>query len=86
MKRTVVLKYFEELGLPKVIAKGEGILSERIIELGIKYNIPIVQSDFTDKLYNLKSIDNNILKIFADIYIYLLKIEKLNIEGKIWKN
>ncbi|WP_163327562.1 EscU/YscU/HrcU family type III secretion system export apparatus switch protein [Desulfurobacterium thermolithotrophum] len=78
-KRAVVLKYNKAKdNAPKVVAKGEGILAEKILELAKKHNIPIVEDketvSFLLKLNIGEEIPPTLYKIIAKILSYAYNV------------
>lgn len=80
IKKAVAMEYFKKKGrAPRIIAKGKGILAEKIVELANKNNVPL----FKDKnLCNLfmntdvgKEIPESLYKAAVEVlsYVYWLK-------------
>lgn len=64
---------------PKVIAKGEGFLAQRIIEKAKEYEIPLFQSKaLVDSLIHLEldeEIPPQLYKAVVEVFIWLYKTE-----------
>jgi len=76
-KKAVALKYERERdGAPRVLAKGRGILAEKIVELAKKHNIPIIEdSELVSFLVSLEvgeeippSLYKAVAKVLAVVY------------------
>ena len=65
---------------PKVIAKGEGFIAEKIIQKAKEYDIPLFQSKaLVDSLINLEldeEIPPTLYKAVVEVFIWLYKTEK----------
>lgn len=65
---------------PKVIAKGEGLLAEKIIQKAREYDIPLFQSKvLVDSLINLEldeEIPPTLYKAVVEVFIWLYETEK----------
>lgn len=78
-KRAVALKYdVKEDVAPKVTAKGEGYVAQKIIELAKKYNLPIREDP--ELVYLLSSIELNenipteLYRIVAEVLAMIYKV------------
>ncbi len=64
---------------PKVLAKGEGLLAQRIIEKAKEYDIPLFQSQaLVDSLINLEideEIPPKLYQAVVEVFIWLYKTE-----------
>ncbi|PZT47495.1 flagellar biosynthesis protein FlhB [Helicobacter valdiviensis] len=64
---------------PKVLAKGEGLLAERIIEKAKEFDIPLFQSKaLVDSLIHLEideEIPPELYKAVVEVFIWLYKTE-----------
>jgi flagellar biosynthesis protein len=79
LKRAVALKYkVSEDRAPKVIAKGQGLLAEKIIQIAKKNNIPIKEDkdliEILSKIDVNREIPSELYKVVAEILIYVYKI------------
>jgi len=79
--KAVALKYEQSKDrAPKVIAKGEKNIAERILEIAKEHNIPIHQdSDLLELLYKLdiyQEIPEELYKAVAEILAYIYKANK----------
>jgi len=85
IKKAIAMEYFKKKGTaPRIIAKGKGILAEKIIELAKKNEVPL----FKDKnLCNLfmnidvgKEIPESLYKAAVEVlsYVYWLKKRRGN--------
>ncbi|MBX7491169.1 EscU/YscU/HrcU family type III secretion system export apparatus switch protein [Helicobacter turcicus] len=65
---------------PKVIAKGEGFIAEKIIQKAKEYDIPLFQSRaLVDSLINLEldeEIPPALYKAVVEVFIWLYQTEK----------
>jgi len=81
IKKAAALKY--EIGkdnAPKVIAKGKGIIAEKIIEIAKKENIPIYEDPDTVEILSSLDIGQEIppelYEVIAEILAYVLYKKK----------
>lgn len=80
-KKAVALAYEQnKQRAPKVIAKGEGFLAEKIIQKAKEYDIPLFQSKvLVDSLINLEldeEIPPTLYKAVVEVFIWLYETEK----------
>lgn len=65
---------------PKVLAKGEGLIAQKIIEKAKKYDIPLFQSKaLVDSLIHLEideEIPPDLYKAVVEVFIWLYKTEQ----------
>jgi len=80
-KKAAVLKYNRVVDqAPRLVAKGKGILAEKIIELAKTHGIPIVENP--DLLKILMDLDENqyiperIFRLVAEIYAFIIKLDE----------
>ncbi len=79
--KAVALKY-EKIkdNAPKVVAKGQKKLAEKIIEIAKEHNIHIYQdSDLAELLYNLEiyeEIPEEFYRVVAEILAYVYKVNQ----------
>ncbi len=79
-KKTVVLKYDEIQDIaPKIVAKVQGRLSEKIIEIAERNNIPVYKDDtlidILSKLDVGMVIPEELYKVIAELFAFLYKIK-----------
>ncbi len=80
-EKAVALKY-DKLGqgAPKVVAKGEGEIAQKIREKAAEFDIPIFQNEaLASSLLNLnldEQIPANLYKAVAEVFVWLMKSEK----------
>ncbi|MCR4421517.1 MAG: EscU/YscU/HrcU family type III secretion system export apparatus switch protein [Exilispira sp.] len=76
-KKSVALKYEKKNIAPKIVSKGEGKESEKILKMADDYNIPIItDSNLTDNLYQLNindTIPKELFEIVATIYSFVMR-------------
>ena len=80
-KKAVALKYEKEEDLaPKIIAKGVGVIAEKILEIAQEYDIPIHQDDELAEILvklNLGDyIPPHLYKIVAEILVWVYSMNK----------
>ncbi len=80
-KKAVALKYQEqESSAPKVVAKGQGIIAEKIMQKADEFDVPIFQNKaLAESLLNLdldEQIPPNLYKAVAEVFVWLMKSEK----------
>lgn len=81
MKRAVALKYEpQKVTAPKVVAKGQGKLAEKIVEVAKRYNIHVHQDrDLADILYKLELLEEippHLYSVVAEIFCFLYERNK----------
>ena len=78
-KKAVALKY-EHVGAPKVIAKGEGEIATRMIDLANEVGIPIQQNkDLVTSLIKIQlnhEIPPELYKVVAELLAFIYRLEK----------
>lgn len=80
-KKVVALKYEENgVSAPKVVAKGQGIIAQKIMEKAREFDVPIFQNKaLAESLLNLdtgEQIPPNLYKAVAEVFVWLMKSEK----------
>ena len=81
MKRAVALKYEpKKITAPKVVAKGQGKLADKIIDVAKRYNIHIHKDeDLTNVLYKLELLEEippHLYSVVAEIFCFLYERNK----------
>jgi len=81
LKKAAALRYNEFSDeVPKVVAKGKGIVAEKIIEMAKAHNIPIVEDSLlVDSLIKLdlyEEIPPHLYEAVAKIVAYIIKHSK----------
>ena len=74
----VALHYDKDADIaPKIVAKGKGILAEKILELAKKNNIPIYEDpdliEILSKLDLGQEIPPELYKLIAEVLVYIYK-------------
>lgn len=77
-KSAIAINYDKEKDIaPKIIAKGRGILAEKIIDLAKQHNIPLYEDpDLIEVLSKLdmgQEIPPDLYKLIAEVLIYVYK-------------
>ena len=77
-KRAAALRYDQYSdGAPRLVAKGSGVVAEKIIELAKRHNIPIVEDpllvDSLIKLDLYEEIPPHLYEAVAKIVAYIIK-------------
>ncbi len=80
-KKVVALKYEKDgVSAPKVVATGQGIIAEKIMEKAKEFDVPIFQNKaLADSLLNLdtgEQIPPNLFKAVAEVFVWLIKSEE----------
>lgn len=80
-KIATALKYnIEDGNAPKVIAKGKGIVADKIVEKAEENEIPIYQDEkLSRQLYNLEigqEIPPELYHVIAEVLIFISKLDK----------
>ncbi len=82
MKKTVALKYNDDLPAPLVISKGERRLAEKILRIAKKNDIAVVEMpELLENLYELSIgsvIPEDLYEIVADILLFVYNIQEKN--------
>jgi flagellar biosynthesis protein len=80
-KKAAALRYEKDKdGVPKVVAKGKGIVAEKIVEIAKEAGVPILEDrDLVEFLIALdvgEEIPPNLYKAVAEILVYVYKITR----------
>ncbi|MBB5354901.1 flagellar biosynthesis protein [Anoxybacillus mongoliensis] len=79
-KRAVALSYDEQHIAPVVVAKGEGMVAERIIERAKQYDVPIYEDKtlaaMLGQLQLNETIPEELYKVVAEVFAFIYQIEK----------
>ena len=80
-EKAVALKYDKDgVSAPKVVAKGEGEIAQKIKEKAEEFDIPIFQNEaLASSLLNLnldEQIPPNLYKAVAEVFVWLMQSEK----------
>ena len=80
-KRAVALKYnIEEDRAPKVVAKGKGLMAERIIEVAQEHNIPLREDKELAQVLEALDLDTEIptelFRAVAEVMAFIYKMNK----------
>ena len=81
MKKAISLKYDKDIdNAPKVTAKGQEIIAQKIIDIAKEHNIPIKKDpDLTHMLFQLEinqEIPAELYKAVAEIFAFVYDITK----------
>ena len=75
-KKAVALSYDSEKKAPQLVAKGEGLLAEKISAIAEENKVPIVNDEeLTKTLYKLEiyeTIPEELFEIIAAVYTYII--------------
>lgn len=78
-KKAVAIQYNEEVTVPKVVAVGQGLVAEKIIEAAKAYDVPIVEDkEVVAKLVRLplgEEIPPEMYEAVAKILAFLYKMD-----------
>ena len=79
-KSAVALRYDREtMSAPRVVAKGRGVVAERLIALARENNVPIVEDrllvDILDKMNVNQNIPAELYQVVAEILVAIYKAE-----------
>lgn len=87
MKKAAALRY--ERGknkAPQLIASGQGLLAEKIIELGGEYGVPLYeQKELVDELLALPvgvEIPPELFQLVAQVFAFVLRLDEEKGRGK----
>lgn len=83
-EKAVALKYREkEMAAPRVVAKGEGLIAQKIRELALANHIPIHRNDDLVELLSQVAIDRDIPpELYASVAEVLAWIYRANEEAR----
>jgi flagellar biosynthesis protein len=74
----VALHYDKKNGAPRVVARGRGILGEKIIEVAKEHNVPIQENEvLAGALSNVElgdEIPAELYKAVAEVLIFVMKL------------
>jgi flagellar biosynthesis protein len=78
-KKAVAIQYDAEISVPKVVAVGQGLIAEKIIEAALAYDVPIVEDkEVVAKLARLPlggEIPEEMYEAVAKILAFLYKMD-----------
>jgi flagellar biosynthesis protein len=83
-EKAVALKYREkEMAAPRIVAKGEGLIAQKIRELALANNIPLHHDDDLVELLSQVAIDREIPpELYASVAEVLAWIYRANEEAR----
>ncbi len=80
-KKAVAIKYSKEFSAPKVIAKGQGFVAEKMLEKATDSVIPIYKDEKLVKELSQVDIGSNIppelYEVVAQVLIFISDLDKL---------
>lgn len=80
IKKAVALNYDENLKAPEVVATGQGIIAEKILEMAAASGVPIKEDPvLVDALSQLdlgQEIPPELYTVVAEILIFIMKMDK----------
>ena len=79
LKKAVALKYrYQDDHAPRVVAKGQGIIAERIIEIAREHNIPLKRDPALIEVLSKMDLDQEIppelYRAVAEVLAYIYKM------------
>ena len=84
-KKVAVLKYNPEESAPKMVAKGEGYVAEKILEQGELYDIPVYEDKkLIEDLFKMDigdAIPPDLYSVVAEILVFVNDMDQL--KGKL---
>lgn len=79
-QKAVALSYKKGDGAPSIVAKGEGYLAEKIMEVGKEENVPIVKdTKLVEELTKIdlgENIPPELYQVVAEILVFISDIDK----------
>lgn len=79
-KRAIALSYDEQHVAPIVVAKGEGAVTERIIEKAKQYDVPVYEDEtlavMLGQLQLNETIPEELYKVVAEVFAFIYQVEK----------
>ena len=87
MKKAVALRYdVKKENAPKIMAKGKGLIAERIIKIAEENELPIKKDeDLVELLTKIdidKEIPNNLYKAVAEVFSFIYNVTNKNTNEK----
>ena len=80
MKKASAISYDKSVGVPVVLASGEGVIAENIIDIAKKKGIPINRDDnlaaILSKVKPGNSVPEEAWQKVAEIFVFLAKVDK----------
>ncbi|WAM34732.1 EscU/YscU/HrcU family type III secretion system export apparatus switch protein [Caldicellulosiruptor morganii] len=84
-KKAVAIKYDMSEIAPRLVAKGQGLVAERILKKAKQEGIPVYHDgDVAEKLFNLELqqyIPEDLYEVVAQILVYIGYLDKINQSG-----
>lgn len=81
MAKAVAIKYDKELPAPFIMAKGKGVIANRLIEIAKEYDIPVVKdSCLSETLFLMdpgEYIPEDVFDIVAEILVFIKETQDL---------
>ncbi len=81
MNKALAVKYNKEIPAPFIQAKGRGLIADRLLDIAIKYDIPVVKDDLlTETLYMMdpgEYIPEEVYDIVAQILVFIKETQDL---------
>lgn len=80
-KKAAALKYDREKDrAPKLVAKGRGIVAQRIVEIAKEHNVPVYEDHDLAEALNLldinKEIPEELYQIVAEVLVFIYSLNK----------
>jgi len=86
LEKAVAMQYEESEEAPRVTAKGEGKLAEKIIELARQHEIPLYEDpDLVNLLYQLdleEQIPVSLYEVVAEVFSFLYRLNRQQSESE----
>lgn len=80
MEKAVALEYREDLPAPIIVAKGSGLLAERILRVAEENGVTILErGSLADRLYAFDPgsvIPEDLYAIVAEVYAFLISLDE----------
>jgi len=81
LNKALAVKYNKEIPAPFIQAKGRGLIADRLLDIAIKYDIPVVKDDLlTETLYMMdpgEYIPEEVYDIVAQILVFIKETQDL---------
>jgi flagellar biosynthesis protein len=80
MEKAVALEYRDDLPAPIIVAKGRGVLAERILRIAEENGVTILEKgSLADRLYAFDPgnvIPEDLYAVVAEVYAFLISIDE----------
>lgn len=79
-KKAIALSYEQSMDAPHVVAKGTGIVAERILEIALASGVPVHEDPALLSLLSALNIEEQIpedvYQVIAELFVFLYQMEQ----------